>query len=108
MAAECPEDRLERVEGKVDDLGKQIVTVVGDVRSIREKLEVRELLEKQAQIMTAEVNAAKALLAQEKASNAEDWNRMKTKALYVLVGLCLLVSFPGLAGMARTLKAMVP
>lgn len=101
-------DDLQRVEDKVDVMQAGLHTLSSDVRSIREQLTARETMERQSQILLAEVNAARSATATERASNAEAWNTLKTRALWSVMALLLAVSFPGLASLVKKLKELAP
>ena len=96
-------------------MGKTLIFVVGEVRSIRENLVSRDKMERQAQILLAEVSAARDVAEAAKkeaaaaaAADASAWTSAKTRALYVLVFVCLVSSYPGLASMVQKMKGFIP
>lgn|SRR3990167_6808480 len=101
-------DDLCRVEDKVDTMQAGLHILSGDVRSIREQLSAREAMERQSQILIAEVNAARASVASEKAANAEAWNSLKTKALWSVMALLLIATFPNLMNFVKQMRGLVP
>lgn len=105
----------ESLEKKVDTMNDRLTVIGGDLRSIREANEARDRLEARTQIMTAEVNlerakleASKQALADAQAANAAEWNRLKSRALYGMIALCLISTYPGLVSMVQKARSFLP
>lgn len=99
---------LSRVEQKVDSMGTNLFNVSSDVRSIRDQLEAREKMEKQAQILMSEVAAEKAKAATAKQENIDAWNSLKSRALWTAMLLLTVASYPGLVNMVKQVKGVIP
>lgn len=99
---------LYRVEEKVDDVAECVSTLASDVRAMNERMLAKDALEKQAQILMAEVNEARRTAAAEKEKDKEAWVALKTRALWTAMLLLTIVSMPGVAGIIRQMKGLVP
>lgn len=99
---------LSRVERKVEDLGGGLERLAGAVNSLSERLAVRDAVEKQAQILKAEIEEGQRALKVEREKNTEAWTALKTKALWMSMGALLIVSAPNIALAIRQVKGFIP
>lgn len=100
--------RVDRLEGKVDELASTVSDIRADVASIKRSLDHRDALEKQAQILKAETDAARQKLEEEKKTNEKAWMKLKSAALYIVVGLCFVSTYPNIAIVLQKLGVKLP
>lgn len=99
---------LHRVEVKVESLAVNMAALSTVITELSRQISVRDAVEKQAQILKAEIEEGQRELKLEREKNAEAWTALKTRALWIAMTFLLVIGSPNIVNVWRQVKGLIP